>query len=84
MFKAIVEEAESTGAGYGFPAHIYVSGRGVAMSRSPKKAIRHARNLCHQQMFKSCKKQLGQGGIGLIPIWDMIQLYKDDKLIMEE
>ena len=83
MFKAEVIESESTGAGYGREAHVYVSGHGIALSKSPKKAIRQATTLCRQQMFASCKRQLGMGGIGLIPIFSEIQLFRDGKLIHE-
>jgi hypothetical protein len=81
MFKAIVSEAESTGAGYGFKPHIYIQGMGVALSRSPKKALRHARTLCRHDMNRSSQAQLGVRGIGFIPIGGSVQLFKDGLLI---
>ena len=84
MYKAEVMAVEGTGAGYGFPAHVYIQGVGIAMSRSPQKALRTARILCQAEMSKSSMAQLGVGGVGLIPVLGYSKLWKDGKLIYNE
>ena len=80
MFKAVVTETEGTGAGYGFPPHIYMTGLGVAMSKSPKKALAHARRICGQSILKDNIEQ-GCQGVGQIPVYGETSLYKNGKRI---
>lgn len=82
MFKAVVRVTESTGAGYGLKPHVYVSGKGVAFSKSPKKAMRTASILAEISRSENCVKLGLPKGIGLIPVFQEIQLFKDDKEIL--
>jgi|TARA_R110000824_G_scaffold53445_4_gene147989 hypothetical protein len=80
MYKAIVSETEGTGAGYGNKPHVYIMGEGVAFSKSPKKAMAHAKRLCVQALLVD-NIERGLGGVGQIPVYGAIELYKDGKLI---
>lgn len=81
MFKAIVNVTESTGAGYGLKPHIYVTGRGIAMSKSPKKALREAKRRAEVERCNSCEKQGLPRGVGLIPVWGEVILSKGEQII---
>lgn len=82
MFKAIVRITEGTGAGYGMPAHLYVSGEGIAMSKSPKKALTEANRLAEVSRSEDCVKQGLPKGVGLIPVYGETILFKDEKIVM--
>lgn len=82
MFKAIVRVTEGTGAGYGFPAHLYVSGQGIAMSKSPKSALTEARRRAEVSRSEDCVSKGLPKGIGLIPVWEETVLCKDEKIVM--
>lgn len=82
MYKAIVRVVEGTGAGYGLPAHLYVSGEGIAMSRSPKSALEEAGRRAEVSRSNSCVKQGLPKGIGLIPVYGETILFKDEKIVM--
>ncbi|MCK9615566.1 MAG: hypothetical protein M0R48_08685 [Candidatus Omnitrophica bacterium] len=64
------------------PAHLYVSGNGIAMSKSPKKALTEARRLAEANRSEDCVQQGLPKGIGLIPVWDETILFKDEKIVM--
>lgn len=81
MFKAIVNVTESTGAGYGLKPHIYVAGRGISMSKSPKKALSEAKRLAEVERCKSCERDGLPRGVGLIPVWEEIILSKGEQII---
>lgn len=82
MFKAIVRITEGTGAGYGMPAHLYVSGEGISMSKSPKKALTEARRRAEVSRSEDCVSKGLPKGIGLIPVWDETVLFQDEKIVM--
>jgi hypothetical protein len=86
LYTAKVVETEGTGVGYGMPAHVYVSGVGTAMHRSPKKALSLARRRCRENMDKDVERQLGAKykGVGLIPVMEFSQLTLNGKLIMHK
>lgn len=82
MFKAIVRITESTGAGYGLPAHLYVSGQGIAMSKSPQKALREANRLAETNRNDDLEQKGLPRGLGLIPVWGETVMFKDDVIIL--
>lgn len=82
MFKAIVQITESTGAGYGFESHIYATGKGVAISKSPKSAIAEARKMAAKNLGDSKERNGIPRSVGLIPVYDAMSLYKDNVKIL--
>jgi hypothetical protein len=84
LFKAEVMNAEATGAGYGAPAGLYFTGVGVAFSKSPQKALRHAERLAAHDLNRDLVRQGQKSGVGWIPVYGYTRLYKGDKLILEE
>ena len=81
MFKAIVDITEGTGCGYGMTPHLYINGRGIAMSKSPQKALREAKRLAEVERCNSCEREGLPRGISLIPVWEEIILSKDEQII---
>lgn len=64
MYRAVVSLAFSTGGALPTP-HKYWSGRGVAVNRSPKKAVRLARQMAIKRAGK---------GASQIPIFEDVEI----------
>jgi len=57
MNAVTVEIAEGTGAGYGHPAHKYSGGKGVAICRSLKSALRIASQRAAAEVRRGWERQ---------------------------
>lgn len=84
MFKATVIITESTGAGYGFKPHVYASGKGVALSKSPKKAMKSAQNMACVKLADSKEANGIDRHVGLIPVFEQKLLEKNGKEIFQK
>jgi len=83
MYKATISFTESTGAGYGLPSHLYISGRGVGMSKSPQKALKIAQDKANQDFNKEAVENGLPPWIGLIPIAETKILTRNDVVVSE-
>ena len=64
MFKAIVEVAYGTGAGYGFEPHRYAGATGVGFSKSPKRALQLAERDANRKCgMLGCAIPIHRGGV---------------------
>lgn len=79
MYKVIFTAAYGSGAGYeGTPAHQYVVGRGVGMSRSPKTAVRLARVAAERE----AAVKMGDGFFK--PVLDTMVIMRGTRVIAQE
>jgi len=83
MFKVTITVSEGSGAGYGYPPHIYIGGTGIAISKSVKSAIRKASELAEIKKGKSAVRQGLDKNTSLIPVWFEKRIEKDGKMISQ-